>query len=123
MIIRDIRESDLLMIQHLNDAQKDFKLSSFGKIIIDKIVLDNDKPIAYGIVKRLAEAIILINPSAPIASRAKAMRELMQWAEYGSHQDGCEQLHCFVSNEKLADSLEKHFNFIKTKDIVLVKNI
>lgn len=122
MIIRDITIGDYGLINDLNQLQ-DFKLKNINNAIIDKIVMINDNPIAYGIVKRLAEAIILVNPSAPLISRAKAMRELMSYAEYGSKKEGCEQLHCFVSDEKLAKTLIKHYNFIQTKDIVLIKNI
>jgi hypothetical protein len=123
MEIRRINFSDIEIISHLSKMQNDFRLDSINNAIIDRIVFEEGKPVAYGIVKKLAEAIILVDPSAPLLTRAKAMRELMQYAEYGAKMSNCEQLHCFVSDEKLAKSLEKHFGFIRSKDIVLVKNV
>lgn len=123
MEVKTVNQSDLDIIRELNSSQKDFKLASLDGLIIDRIVYDSGVPIAYGIVKTMAEAIMLANPSAPILLRAEAMRELMQYAEYGTKRFGCSQLHCFVSDKDLADSLVKHFGFIISKDIVLVKNI
>lgn len=122
MIIRDITIGDYGLIDTLNQLQ-DFKLKNISNAIIDKIVMQDDNPIAYGFCKKQAEVIILTNPDASLISRAKAMRELMQYAEYGASKFGCEQLHAFVNNEKLARCLIKHFGFVKTQDIVLVKNL
>lgn len=123
MIVRNVTDKDLENIRYLSSLQKDFKLDCLDGAIIQKIVFDNNKLIAYGIVKKLAEAIMLVDPSAPKLTRAKAMRELMQFAEFGSKREGCEQLHCFISDPFLAESLEDHFGFIKSKDIVMAKNI
>lgn len=122
MIIRDIDKSDFDVIKKLNEAQ-DFRLNHLGNAITDKIVYDEHGVVAYGIVKRLGEAIILVNPSASKVNRARALVELMKEAEFGSVQAGLEQLHCFVSDEHIAIILEKHFGFVRTKDIVLVKNL
>ncbi len=122
MIIRELTPSDFGLVAWLNEHQ-DFKLKDLGRCIIDRIALENDNPIAYGIVKRMGEAIILTNPKAPLISRNKALIELMKYAEFGASEAGCEQLNCFVSEERIANMLEKHFGFIRTKDIVLSKNL
>ena len=85
--------------------------------------MNDEEPVAYGIVKRSGEAIILTNPDAPRVMRSKALAELMKYAELGAVRAGCEQLNCFVSDEKIAAMLEKHFGFVRTKDIVLSKNL
>jgi len=123
MIIREAELKDLKIIDKLNNLQADFKLNNIDNCIIQRIVFDGTIPIAYGIVRKLAEAIMLVDPHTPKLLRAKAMRELMMYAEIGSKTSGCEQLHCFVSDPKLAFSLEKQFGFKRTKDIVLVKNL
>lgn len=123
MIITKVGPEHKEIIDALNRAQDDFKLDQTSKNIIDRIVFDGNIPVAYGVVKKLAEAIILVNPEVPILTRAKAMRELMKFAEYGTKQEGCSQLHCFVKDYNLSDSLVKHFGFIPTRDIVLVKNL
>ena len=123
MIISVIRTEDLDTIEMLNKLQ-DFKLKNLSNCIIDRIVYEDDKtPIAYGIVKRMAEAILLVNPEISIITRAKAMRELMKYAEFGATREGCQQLHCFVHKEELAESLEEHFGFVRSKDIVMVKEL
>lgn len=123
MIIRDIDDGDYDIINKLNKEQ-DFKLQNIANVIIDKIMFDdNNNPIAYGIVKRQGEAIILVNPKVSLTKRVKALRELMKWAEFGALVGKCEQLHCFVKDERLAGMLEKHFGFVRTSDIVLVKNL
>jgi hypothetical protein len=123
MIIRQIEAKDLDVIEEMNKIQGDFKLTNIDNCIIDRIVYDGHIPVAYGIVKRLAEAIMLINPNAPKLIRAKAMRELMKYAESGCYREKIYQLHCFVSNPKLGASLAKQFKFIKSNDICMVKNL
>ena len=113
--------ADLLVINQLNAMQGDFKLDHIQNAIIDRIVYDDNVPVAYGIVKRMAEAIMLVNPKVPINTRAKAMRELMLVAQVGAKNFGCEQLHCFVKNPSLVHLLERQFNFRKTEDVVMVK--
>ena len=124
MILREAFYNDLPLIDKLNHAQKYFKIDNLDNLIIDRLVFDdNGKSVAYGMVKKLAEAILLVNPEAPLLIRAKAMRELMQYAEFGAKKEGCDQLHCFVSDLRLAKALVKHYGFIKSEDIVLVKNL
>lgn len=122
MIVKSIDREDVAIIDALNKLQ-DFKLNTINNAIIHKIAYEGKLPIAYGIAKRMAEAIILVNLEAPIISRAKAMRELMQFAEMGAKREGCEQLHCFVSDAKLANTLESKFGFVKSESIVMVKNL
>lgn len=107
----------------LNESQKDFKLRNIDNCIIDKIVMDGNIPVAYGIVKRMAEAIMLVNGNSSKLLRARAMVELMKFAETGAKREGCEQLHCFVADPKVATLLGKQFGFMITNDIVLVKDL
>jgi hypothetical protein len=122
MIIRKLLPNDYDIIAWLNERQ-DFKLHNLSNSIIDRIVTNEDGPIAYGTVKKSGEAIILVNPEASLLNRSKALRELMKYAEFGASQAGCEQINCFVSDERIARILERHFGFIRTRDIVLSKNL
>lgn len=122
MIIREIGRDDLEIINKLNKVQ-DFKLSDIKHCIVDRIVYEGTEIVAYGIVKRMAEAILLVNPAISKLTRAKAMRELMIVAEAYSEKSDCQQLHCFVSDLKLAKLLEKQFGFKLTKDMVLSKDL
>lgn len=124
MVLREAFYNDLPLIDKFNHAQKDFKINNLDNMIIDRLVFDdNGNSVAYGLVKRMAEAIMLVNSEASLLTRAKAMRELMQYAEYGAKKEKCDQLHCFVSDKRLARTLSKHYGFIQSEDIVLVKNL
>jgi ribosomal protein S7 len=123
MQIRLIRGEDIPNINELNRLSEDFKLGTITDAIVDRIVYEGEQVVAYGIVKKMAEAIMLTNPKVPLTLRGKAMRELMIEAEIGAKKFGCSQMHCFVKDPKLADTLIKHFGFVQTQDIVLVKGI
>ena len=123
MIIRNVNDKDFEIIKKLNESEN-FRLAGSGHIIIDKIVEENDITIAYGVCKRNAEAIILIDSSFNLIKKSKAMRELILYAELGAYKDKCDQLQCFVSSEKLAKTLEKHFGFTRREEtILLVKDL
>lgn len=111
-------KDDIPEITRLNEKQH-FKLENIDNCIIDRLVPD----VAYGIVKNFAEAVILVDPGAPKISRAKALRELMKIAIFGTKRAGIAQIHCFCKEESVAKLLEKQFGFVRTKDIVLVKNL
>lgn len=121
MIIKQISNKDLDGIKELNVLQ-DFKLDDLNHCIVDRVVYDNNILIAYGIVKHMAEAILLVNPKVPLITRAKAMRELMIVAEAHACKE-CKQLHVFVKDNKLVKTLEKQFGFKLTQDMVLSKEL
>lgn len=123
MIIKEVTKNDLDTIEELNKMQDGFKLRSLDNCIIDRLAFENGDVIAYGIVKKLAEACILVNHKMPKITRAKAMRELMKYAELGAKKAGCEQLHCFTKNNLVALTLERQFGFERNQDIVTVKNL
>lgn len=122
MILSQNVNKYLTQINRIN-KQQDFRLSDINNYIVDRVVIDRDRVVAYGIVKKMAEAIILLDQDASRFSRAKAMKELMEVAETGSKLVGCQQLHLFVKNADLAESLERHFGFEQSQDIVLVKEL
>lgn len=123
LILKPDSEKDLESINYLNSIQKDFRLNSLDNAIIDAIVYDGNIVVCYGIVKKIAEAIILVNYKTSKLIRARALRELMLYAEMGAAKEGVEQLQCFVQDEHLGKLLEKQFGFVKSKDIILVKNL
>ena len=123
MNIKTVTEKDIEKIAYLDSLQTEFKLRDTDNMVIERLVMQDDIPVAYGIVKAMAEAIILTNPNCNLVTRAKAMAELMKYAEFGTHKAGLRQLHCFTGSEKIAKTLERKFGFIRTKDIVLVKNV
>lgn len=110
-------------MERLNLLQNDFRLKDFDKGIIHKLAMKDDTPIAYGIVKRMAEAIILVNPEVPKIARARALRELMEYAELGARMEKCEQLHCFTKSEDVSRLLQRKFGFRVSVNTCLVKDV
>lgn len=119
---RSLRDSDIDKLEEIN-KQQDFKLYDFNHRIIDAISEVNHEIIAYGIVKRQAEAIILLDKTKPRVARAKALRELMLIAEHAAAKAGCQQLICSTKEENVAKLLSKHFNFVRCSDILMVRNL
>lgn len=123
MKFRELKDKDLEKLSELNKMQ-DFCLRNRGNKIVDGVI-ENSKGnvIAYGIVKRQSEAVILLDKSKPILSRAKALRELMKVAIFGARRENCQQLICAVKDPKVVELLKKHFGFIESKDRILVLNL
>jgi hypothetical protein len=122
LICRNILPSDLSTIEELNGKQE-FRISDIDNCIIDKIILKDEKAVAYGIVKQFAEGILLVNPDFPKVTRMKALNMLMEHAIEGSRKAGLTQLHYFVSDPRLAEMFKKHYDFQEAKDIILVRNL
>lgn len=122
MHFRPIKDNDILTINELN-RQQDFSVDLRHKVVDGVVENNKGNVIAYGIVKRQAEAIILVDKSKPLVSRAKALRELMKVAIFGARSEGCQQLYCFVQDDKLADLLKTKFGFVDSKDRILVRNL
>lgn len=122
LVCRNVNRDDLESIEKLN-AQQEFRLKDLDNCVIDKIVLENEKEIAYGITKYFAEAIILVNHDVPKITRMKALRELLSYAIWGSKRQGLKQLHVFVLDPKLAEVLKKHYGFKELDGIPLVKDL
>src|SRR5690348_11256608 len=120
--LRDWNKHDLAKIKNLNE-QQNFRLLNLDNCVIDKVVECDNKIIAYGIVKEMSEAIILLDLNEPKITRVKALKELMKAAIFGASKKGHRQLHVFVSDRQLAESLKKHYGFIESQDIVLVRNL
>lgn len=122
MILSSNVNKYLFDINRIN-KQQDFRLPNIDSCIVDRVAISGNNIVAYGIVKRMAEAIILLDQNSSEYIRAKAMKELMLVAEIGAKLAKCQQLHLFIKDEKLADSLIEHFSFVKSKDLVLVKDL
>ena len=123
MITKEVGLEDVPEIVELTKQQPDFFLPDIDNCVIDRIIYQDGIPVAYGIVREMAEAIILVNYKMPKISRMKALKELMSIAIFGATRKGHHQLHVFVKDDKLAELLKNKFGFVQTQDIVLVRNL
>ena len=121
MHIRPFEDSDLDCLERVTDG---FPVPSPHNIIVGRAVEHDGRLIGYGVVKHHGEAIFAADTSQPRIVRAKALQALMEVAISGATKARCEQLHVFMDDRKLADSLIKHYGFVETKSqIVLVRNL
>lgn len=119
---RKTSKHDFPEIDRINGGEFYFKRGELS--IVDGVISDvNGKTIAFGIVKPRAEAIFIADKNLPTITRAKALKELMRVAIWGTKKANINQLHVFVSSPELAKSLIKHYGFSKVEEIVLVKNL
>ena len=94
-----------------------------GPKLVDRIIVDGEAVIAYGIIHSFTEGVQITDPSLSAFKRAKAMDMLLEFAIIETQKRGLEQLHAFVKDEKWAASLEKHYGFVKNPDTVLIRNL
>lgn len=122
LVLKEVEKFDVLNVVNLA-RQQEFQLFDIDNCIVDKVVYNDGRLVAYGIVKEMSEAIILVNYEVPKISRMKALVELMKVAIIGAKNKGHKQLHVFVKDEELAKLLENKFHFIRSQDIVLIRNL
>lgn len=91
--------------------------------LIDRIVVDDNELIAYGMIHQFCEGVIVPNYNVSNYRRAKAVDMLMELAAMVTEQRGLEQLHVFTKDPKFAASLEKHYGFERNPDIVLIRKV
>ena len=94
-----------------------------GPKLVDRIVVDGEAVIAYGVLHSFTEGVQITDPSLSAFKRAKAMDMLLEFALVETQKRGLEQLHAFVKDPKWAASLEKHYGFVKNLNSVLIRNL
>ena len=94
-----------------------------GPKLVDRIVVDGEAVIAYGVLHSFTEGVQITDPSLSAFKRAKAMDMLLEFALVETQKRGLEQLHAFVKDPKWAASLEKHYGFVRNPNTVLIRNL
>jgi|SRR6185295_17836540 len=119
MNIRAFIESDIDKMPAVTEGLG-FPVPTPKSIIVGRAVEHEGELIGYGVVKHHGEAIFAIDPSKPRITRAKALNVLMHVAMAGAHKANCEQLHVFMDDRALADSLIRHYGFVETKSQIVL---
>jgi len=91
----------------------DFGLPNRRSSLIDAVIEDRGKIIAYGQVKLFAEAMLFLDKSASLRARATAWRLLMLEAFRGTEQAGIQEIYAFITDPNYALLLQKHFHFFQ----------
>lgn len=89
----------------------DFSVPDRENRVVDAVVVDDDKVIAYGQVKIFAEAMLILDLSASRRQKIEAVKLLMAEAFRGCEQAGIKQVYAFIKDPDFATLIAKHFGF------------
>lgn len=101
--------------------QDQFPLPSNRNTTTVRTVYRNNKPIASGLVKALAEAIIVTDQKVSPLARMKAIDLMVDNMLKWCHMYNVEQIHAFVK-EDFARYLIERYRFERTHDVSIVLN-
>lgn len=127
-MLRQVHPSDLFQINEIwsKHHSESFGIFNENKTVGSAVWTDPDnesKLQAYGQVKLLGEASIVLDMALSTRQRVLAIQNLLMHAIEGSRRSGLEQLHVFIENRDYAALLEKHFRFQRIRDVPLVLNL
>lgn len=100
-----------------------FNLPNLNYTVSHGIVEDGQGIIGFGEVKLFAEAIMILDGSRSIRTKAMAMKAMIYKALADSKSIGLSQLHISVADNKFAEQLEKRYGFKKVENIIMVRNL
>lgn len=104
----DVESIDEIWRKHHSD---DFSVPNRNNSIIDAVVEEDGKVIAYGQVKMFAEAVFIIDKDASKRAKVEALKLLMLEAIRGTNLAGLEDLYCFIKDPTFSTLISKHFGF------------
>jgi N-acetylglutamate synthase-like GNAT family acetyltransferase len=121
MIRKSINEDVSRILELCRDT--DYESDPFRDILSDRVIIDGEKLIAYGAIKRFTEAVLVLDKSKNVRTKIKALKELLNAAYFETRKVGLTELHVFTKNDSFANILRKHFGFLKIEGTALVKEL
>ena len=125
MKIRNLRKDDLQSIDRIYRQyhENDFSLPSLGNTVTSAVVESANGIVGFGVVKVLAEAMMVLDMEESKSWRLEALQLLMDEAIRACHERGIEQLHVFVKNPSLVRLLSQKYGFTIIDDTTMVRSI
>jgi hypothetical protein len=105
---------------------QDFSIPSVDGSITNLVVRSDNSSgniIAFGMVKVLAEAILVMDMNASARNRTQALKVLFMEAFRACRERKIEQMHVSVSDPDFAELLKKHYGFEDCKGQMLVVEV
>jgi len=121
-MIRKSELSDVSGIQQLC-KNREYDADPFTDILSDRVIVDGEKLIAYGTVKRFAEAVLVLDKSKSPRKKIESLKKLMNAAVFETRKAGIGELHVFTTDNSFAEILKKHFGFVNIKGQALVREL
>ena len=120
-------DKDRMILQKLSDLKDlnrpDYLELDSSYVITGGIIKKDDKVIASGRVKLLAEAILSFKEELTIIMKGRALELFMNAAVKECEENGVQQLHAFIEDKNFAKALISHFGFEHVEGIPLVLNL
>ena len=88
-------------------------------------IIEDDRPIAVGIVRLVNEFKIIVNPDISAFKKAKAINALMRAAIYNTSQHGANEIYALITQggEHYQELLSKHFEFYTPAGTLMKKEL
>lgn len=97
----------------------DFDLPNLANAAHGVAVDEKNRVVGYGIVKLMAEAILVLDLERSKKRRLSALEVLLKSAMMDCAEQQIPQLHVFVQDEQFAELLQNHFGFKRCVGIPL----
>lgn len=112
-VLRRFKDSDIEAIDAIwrMHHSLDFSVPNRNNSIVDAVVEESGKVIAYGQVKKFAEAIFILDKNASKRNKIIALKLLMLEAIRGTNIAGIEDIYSFIKDPEFATLISKHFSF------------
>ena len=124
MIIRTTARDDYGIVEELwRTYGSNYELPNLSNTVTHAVVQNEDKIIAFGMVKLFAEAVLVLDHSESRRNKVNAIKLLMLEAFRGCDQHKLSQLHCFIKDEQFARLMMKHYSFNKVLGEALVMDL
>lgn len=122
--VRGPRASDVLDIRALRQRYHNdgFEFPAGNQIFADAVVEADGKIVAYGVLKVLAEAILIMDHSMPQKVKVQALKELIQAAVQACSERDIKELQA-VCQPEFSAVMKKQFGFQKLQGETIVLDI
>jgi N-acetylglutamate synthase-like GNAT family acetyltransferase len=112
IIMRDFKPEDVPGIDEVFHKQQ-FGVPSLNHVFVNKVIEQDGRIIAYGVVKQFAEAVLILDQTLPIRTKAEVVKQVIPAAAEICANLGLEQLYLTTNNEGYAQTLQKRYGFIQ----------
>lgn len=125
--IREYYSSDLQKIKEIN--REEYPVEGQRDKLDDDFLIkfvgmdDDDKLVAFGGIKRIYEAVMVLEPKLSTRDKLDSMQQLMDYSLLRSAQLMIKDWHAFVLNPEFLDILKKHYSFQECECKVLHKRL
>lgn len=124
MLIRGIRNTDVPELRELCDkySHAGFDLPKQNNIFADAVIEHEGKVVAFGVLKLIAEAILVIDHSLSTKIRGEALTLLIQEAVKEASKKKLLEVQA-VCEPKFASVMKKHYGFQKLVGETLILDL